>query len=228
VKTEDKAKYFSALRQADGGQIDVFVEYVAERVHASLQIMLAGARGESIDEPDEQDRQIRMLEKLLESKAGKITTVRSIASLTDVYDRSLSPLALRIHSAAMKFSTMYLELQTAINVDSSSSQSSDIEVNLQIGRNKIRDSTNDLTIYVAFSYLKYPGLDSFGYSWIVKFNPSIGGYSVNVPSQGISLSKSYDQQLTEEEMRSIVAGLAAGHIAAIEKASGVSLSNLST
>ena len=228
IKTEDKANYFSALRQADGGQIGVFVEYVAERVYASLQIMLAGARGESIDEPDEQDRQIRMLERLLESKAGKITTVRSIASLTDVYDRSLSPLALRIHSAATKFSAMYLELQTAINVDSTSSQSPDMEVNLQIGRNKIRDSTGDLTIYVAFSYLKYPGLDGFGHSWIVKFIPSIGGYSVSVPAQGIALSKSYDQHLTDEEIRSIVSGLASGHIAAIEKASGVSLANLST
>ena len=228
IKTEDKANYFSVLRQTDGGQIGVFVEYVAERVCASLQIMLAGARGESIDEPDEQDRQIRMLEKLLESKAGKITAVRSIATLTDVYDHSLSPLALRIHSAAMKFSRMYIELQTTINIDSSSIQSPDMEVNLQVGRSKIRDSTGDLTIYVAFSYLKYPGLDSFGHSWIVQFHPSIGGYSVKVLPQEISLSKSYDQQLTDEEVRSIVAGLTAGHIAALEKASGVSLANLST
>lgn len=228
IKTEDKSNYFSALRQADGGQIEVFMEYVAERVCASLRIMLAGARGESIDEPDEQDRQIRMLEKLLESKAGKITTVRSIASLTDVYDRSFSPLALRIHSSAMKFSAMYLELQTAIHIDSNSTQSPDMEVNLQAGRNKIRDSTGELTIYVAFSYLKYPGLDSFGHNWIVKFNPSIGGYAVDVPAEGIRLQKSYDEHLTDAEVRSIVDSLKAGHITAIEKVSGVSLANLST
>ena len=228
IKTDDKANYFSVLRQADGGQLELFIDYVAACVCASLQIMLAGARGENIDEPDEQDRQIRMLEKLLGSRAGEIATVRSIASLTDIYDHSLSPLALKIHSAAMKFSAMYVERQTAINIDSNSIQSPDMEANLQLGREKIRDSAGDLTIYVAFSFLKYPGLDTFGHNWLVQFQPSIGSYSVSVPAQGKTFSKLYGQYLTDEEVRSIVASLVASHIAAIEKASGVSIANLST
>ena len=227
IKTEDKANYFSALRQADGGQFDVFAEYVASCVCASLQVMLAGARGESIDEPDEQERQIRMLERLLESKAGKVTTIRSMASLTDVYDECFSPLALRIHAAAIKFSKLYVDLQEAVHVDSSSTASADWETSLQIARQKIRDTTNELTIYAQFSYLKFSGLDTFGYTWIVKFYPRIGGYTVSVPSVGTVLSKSYDERLTDEEMSEIAESLTKHHIAAIEKAAGVDLARLS-
>jgi Fic family protein len=52
IKTEDKAKYFAVLQQADAGLLEPFVNYIAENVNRSLSLMIAGARGESIDEDD--------------------------------------------------------------------------------------------------------------------------------------------------------------------------------
>ena len=52
IKTEDKASYLSALAQADAGILEPFVNYIAENLVHSLEIMLKGARGESIEDPE--------------------------------------------------------------------------------------------------------------------------------------------------------------------------------
>lgn len=52
IKTEDKSNYFAALQMADAGNIEVFVAYIAQNLVRSLEIMIAGAKGESIEEDD--------------------------------------------------------------------------------------------------------------------------------------------------------------------------------
>jgi hypothetical protein len=63
IKTEDKLNYFSALRQADSGIIEPFIDYIAANLVRSLKIMVSGARGESIEEPDDIDKEISMLDR---------------------------------------------------------------------------------------------------------------------------------------------------------------------
>lgn len=65
IKTEDKANYFAALRLADSGQINKFIEYIANNLNRSLEIMISGAKGEPIEEPDDLDKEIALLEKRL-------------------------------------------------------------------------------------------------------------------------------------------------------------------
>lgn len=50
IKTEDKANYFAALQLADAGNIEAFVNYIAKNLVCSLEIMIAGANGENIEE----------------------------------------------------------------------------------------------------------------------------------------------------------------------------------
>lgn len=52
IKTEDKANYFAALQMADAGNIEVFINYIAKNLIHSLKIMIAGAKGENIEEED--------------------------------------------------------------------------------------------------------------------------------------------------------------------------------
>lgn len=71
IKTEDKTNYFAALQQGDAGLIEQFVEYIAQNLVRSLEIMIAGAKGEDIEEPDDIDKEIALLEqklKLLKQK----------------------------------------------------------------------------------------------------------------------------------------------------------------
>ena len=65
IKTEDKANYFAVLQLADAGNIEAFVEYIAQNLIRSLEIMIAGANGESVEEEDDLDKEIALLEQRL-------------------------------------------------------------------------------------------------------------------------------------------------------------------
>lgn len=67
IKTEDKANYFAALQMADAGNIEIFVNYIAKNLVCSLEIMIAGAKGENIEEEDDLDKEIALLEQRLKS-----------------------------------------------------------------------------------------------------------------------------------------------------------------
>ncbi|MGB0525482.1 MAG: Fic family protein, partial [Flammeovirgaceae bacterium] len=60
IKTEDKENYYNALRQADGGNLTAFVTYIAQNLVHSLHIMIKGAKGESIEEPDDLDKELAL------------------------------------------------------------------------------------------------------------------------------------------------------------------------
>ena len=72
IKTEDKANYFAALQMADAGNIEVFINYIAQNLKRSLEIMIAGAKGEEIEE-DENDvaKKIKTLEEKLKIAKGE-------------------------------------------------------------------------------------------------------------------------------------------------------------
>jgi Fic family protein len=71
VKTEDKANYFAALQLADAGNIEAFVEYIAQNLVRSLEIMIVGANGENIEEDDDIDKEIALLEQRLSHLGNK-------------------------------------------------------------------------------------------------------------------------------------------------------------
>ena len=111
IKTEDKTNYFSALRQADGGQFEVFVEYIAGCVCASLEIMLAGARGEEIDDFDVKARQkILALERLLVTKGTHVTATKSPETVANTVEIALLPLQAATLHALQKFSALLISI----------------------------------------------------------------------------------------------------------------------
>lgn len=70
IKTEDKANYFAALQLADAGNIEAFIEYIAKNLVHSLEIMIAGANGEDIEE-DEVAKKIKELEQRIKDLKNK-------------------------------------------------------------------------------------------------------------------------------------------------------------
>jgi Fic family protein len=71
VKTEDKTNYFIALQLADAGNIEAFLEYIAQNLVHSLEIMIAGANGENIEENDEVSNKIKELEQKISNLKNK-------------------------------------------------------------------------------------------------------------------------------------------------------------
>jgi Fic family protein len=71
IKTEDKANYFAALQLADAGNIEAFIDYISQNLVRSLEIMTAGAKGESIEEEDYVSIKIKELEQKIKDLKNK-------------------------------------------------------------------------------------------------------------------------------------------------------------
>lgn len=63
VKTHDKENYYTALQQADAGNLDFFFDYISALVLHSLELMIKGANGENIDDDDDLDKKLALLKQ---------------------------------------------------------------------------------------------------------------------------------------------------------------------
>jgi len=232
IKTQEKKKYFSALRQADGGQFDVFVEYVTGCVCASLKVMLAGARGESIDEPDEQDRKIRMLARLLERKNGNLEVTRTPSALYAVFDRSFTPLAKKLDEKARAFESLYRKLERHVSVNNIYGPTDPVlDHELASAKSYIRADTPRFAFNVEFINLAYQGMETISHGWWVDVRTELASYTVDYLGQygdyklSGSITKTYDQHLTDEEISALTNALAEEQISAIQNRAGINLSN---
>jgi len=77
IKSADKKNYLFALNKADVGDVDAFVEYVANQLKWSLDLNLRAAKGEDIDEVDDVKKEVSILSKRLsvENKQIKHPTI---------------------------------------------------------------------------------------------------------------------------------------------------------
>ena len=106
IKTDDKQHYIAALRQADAGLLEPFMEYIADNLIHSLELMVKGAKGENIDEPDDLDKEIALLEQKLRGFAG-IEINRTNDIVLDIFDKSLVKLLSSFLEKAKKLEKLY-------------------------------------------------------------------------------------------------------------------------
>ncbi len=117
IKTEDKENYYAVLRLADADQLESFIEYIAENLVRSLEIMIRGAKGESIEDPDDLDKELALLEgKLITS--GKILQIdRSFESIAKVFELSIKHLLESVKIICEKFDRFYVSNRMLLNID---------------------------------------------------------------------------------------------------------------
>lgn len=78
IKTEDKENYYRALRQADGGDLNSFIEYIGKQLIHSLELMIRGAKGESIEDDDDIDKRLKLLlGQISEEKRNSVKVKRN-------------------------------------------------------------------------------------------------------------------------------------------------------
>jgi Fic family protein len=225
IQTHDKEDYFAALRQADGGQFEFFVDYIVENVAHSLSLMNAGARGENIEGVDEQDKKINMLSRLLDARANPIGTTRSKELLLKFFDESFTPLTLQIDAAAQKFGRFYRRVSTHPNVNGGGTLASSLEVELEIIRGRISEDNQTLMILASFENLMYLDLDSNSYNWqiVVDTLPTSYGFQWISTIPLVIPRNHYGIQLSQVQIQEIVKHHIEHHIQFIENTAGVKL-----
>ena len=116
IKTEDKSNYFAALQFADAGNIEAFITYIAQNLNRSLEIMIAGANGENIEEDDDLDKEIALLEQRIKKTDYK-EYLKKENRIKDLFDTTIKQLILRFNSRMSKFCKLYSETNFLISLD---------------------------------------------------------------------------------------------------------------
>lgn len=198
IKTEDKANYFAALRLADSGQIDKFIEYIASNLNRSLEIMIAGAKGESIEDPDDLDKEIALLEKRLKGVENLGKAVKFEDILLEICDNSLRRLSLEFTKQCNKFDKFY------------GGRSFDYTINSSIIAENI-DFIKEYTISYSFQNIRvnynfmHFNLDkNIHFEVFIQFQFLKNEYYVTDSKEEIRVIKKYNEQLTDAEIEKIV------------------------
>ncbi|WP_394758357.1 Fic family protein [Flavobacterium sp.] len=212
IKTEDKANYFAVLQLADAGNLEAFTEYIAQNLVRSLEIMITGANGESIEEDDDLDKEIALLEQKVKSLGEKIEITKSKDAIINIYDDSLKRLYEKFKESCQKFEKFYIENKCYVLFDDGLYKN-----DLLNQRNSINEKTKSLAFVSHHNIFKIENYGEFNYrfsSITITFNLD----KYNLRCNDIKFyEKSYLEQLTEEEINKIINTISKKHISFIEQ-----------
>lgn len=216
IKTEDKMNYFSVLRQADAGILEPFVEYIAKNLVHSLEIMIKGAKGESIEEPDDIDKEISLLEQKLKSISQPIDISKNKESILEVFDNSISPLTKIFIEKGEIFEKFYIKNKFHIWVNNGSNTQNK-EQALEKARENVKNDTNSIKPEFKYTAFNQKGFQESNYSSWIEFKFDYTKYQVFDSDNHLLFEKMYDEKLNEDEIIMIVNTEIKRHKIQIEK-----------
>lgn len=205
IKQQDRNAYYAALRQADAGELQPFVEFIGENLVRSLEIYLRGARGESIEEESDLDKEIALLKMSVKAQEEKMQKSRD--TIYEVAEQSLIPLVEATIKHGSKIQDLFFETTKTIRVYFTGKTNFPIAIkgnNLKDARIelfKFLDSLEDANLIssISFEYYwkRFKRSDSLFYVYkSLSFEFSELKYSVKIDSK-IKFSKFYNTQISE-------------------------------
>lgn len=198
IKTEDKANYFAALRLADAGNIEAFIEYIAQNLVHSLQIMIAGANGESIEEEDDLDKEIALLEQRLSVFGEKVIKTKTSENIKDIYLNTIKVITFEIKKKLEKFEKYYYHHDVLISIGNQPMSLSEIDSYLE------QNLVSEIAIYGRYDKMKIKGYEEQGFYFQLKFQFEKLFYSVHeINSVSGFFQKNYEN-LNKVEIDKIV------------------------
>ncbi len=190
-----KPNYFYTLRQADSGDIEPFIDYIAENVSHSLEIMIKGAKGEEIDDLiDYAKKNAALLRQQLKASPNKVKAEVK-EKIMDIYDNSIARFYDKMNAAYKNYDEFY-EIKRVFLC----SQGYGIFNNIEEGRKIISKNTNEITIFYQYSEPKELNLENFYGTFTFIFNQE--GYILNSPDTIIT--KKYSERLEEQEIDTVI------------------------
>jgi Fic family protein len=217
IKTEDKENYYSVLRQADADILEPFIEYIASNLVRSLEIMIKGAKGESIDDENDIDKELFLLEQKLNSIGKRIERFKSKDAIIWVFENSIAPLVNTLIQASERFQKFYRGDFLFIEFDKEARYVHDFtNQKIELITN-ISDKTDKITVTNKFLIFNRENVNEFNYDSTVVFLFEQKKYSISTEDQRIVLSKYYDEILTESELKQIIDYISKRHIITIQK-----------
>ncbi|MBX9808345.1 MAG: Fic family protein [Flavobacteriaceae bacterium] len=214
IKTEDKTNYFAALQMADAGNIEAFVNYIAQNLVRSLEIMIAGAKGESIEEEDDLDKEIALLEQKLSGFGEVEKPKKTKVNILDIINGTVIKTVKSLEKASDKLTSFYFsniltyevknksDLNYSLNKKVKFKDTIDVN-NLDDLIKLISEETMYFNIFYKNKKFKKDDFDYVDFTYQINFLFFENSYSVK-PYNHFTLSKDYGTQLTDSEIDKIV------------------------
>jgi Fic family protein len=203
IKTEDKANYFAALQLADAGNIEAFIDYISQNLVRSLEIMIAGAKGESIEDEDDLDKEIALLEIKLKG-FEKNNVKKSNQAIKDLLHESIYTLILKFIDNMSKFDKLYKENDFSIQIGNeiTFSDKKDFYENFDVKSIK-NFLFEEIYMDYSFNALKQIGFEDVYFSSLIEIKFDIKSYWILI-NNDFKLEKQYGIQLIDSEVNDIV------------------------
>jgi Fic family protein len=228
IETQDKENYFAALRQADGGQFEVFVDYVAKCVRASLEVMLAGARGEDLDKFDIRIRQkILAMERLLTANGKHVFATRSPETVSFAVENVLIPLRSKLIETLAKFSNLVITAKvefwqrTAIGFVGTNH----FEYAPLASREEIQSATESgkLVLKVVLLGVRSVGFSAYQKSWDIEVELRDDHLQLRCTDLDFVLDVRYKSELSSEQMRTVDQALTNGSMTWLQDVTSIDI-----
>jgi Fic family protein len=217
IKSADKKNYLSALNKADVGDLNSFVEYIAQQAIWSMELSIKAAMGESIEERDDLDKEIEVWKK--EVLAGlKKPVQRNNTLFTERYHDSIRPILIELNTKMSVFSSLFEKFSFNSVIDSdhggdlswldnriSNSQSKvvrdiDSDVHEHLSENVSLIST--IQVWFMLEKNKHNGQNQFNVNFILYI--TFIEFSFSIDFDNHSFEFSYDKIISEFKKNEIV------------------------
>ena len=216
IKTEDKKNYFSVLQQADTGNLEPFFEYIARNLNDSLDIMVKGAKGESIEEDDDIDKEISILERKLNNLSNPINQSRSLQSKQNAYDILLIPLLTKFVEKCSLLDKFYVKNKLSLKIGTSVTYYSKEEI-IDISKRRLTNSVNELHFNYHYEGFNQKGFVESHFSSRISIAFSLTRITIKSPSVNGIAEKLYGEEFTEDEILELVGAEIKRHRLHIER-----------
>ena len=200
IKSADKKNYLSALRNADIGNVRVFVEYIARQLEWSLQLSIKAAKGENIEESDDLEKEISLLDKAIKITSRK--NIKNNESVLLIWNSSLSMLLNRYLEKFSSFEKLFNIKRIVVSYDivnNGGSHSSVQELNEWFQSYREIAKISSINVFYFFE-----GMKSLYYNTnsLITFCFDINFYTVSI--DGILIKKQYNEVMDSEEIEDLI------------------------
>jgi len=220
IKTEDKENYYAVLRLADADQLEPFIEYIATNLVRSLEIMIRGAKGEEIEEPEDLDKEIILLEKEIRGVGKRIRKRRSRDVVNSVFENSISRFANKFFQQYRIFDDFYIENHAYIHINSSpviGEYSNATHYAKEALERLTDDSVSEIKVFYQNTGFSQYGLGDFQYETGFIFRFELARFQIISHNLGILFTKLYDETLSDEEIAKMIGNEKRKHSKIIKK-----------
>ncbi len=214
IKTQQREEYFSVLRQADAGLIEPFINFITTSLIQSLELMIKASKGDSIEEDDDIEKEIILLDIKLNNIGKEISITKSIESVKQAADNSISLLLKYFVERCSLFDKYYLE-RSLTTIIRSLGYSTSFDEPLEVFYNNLEAGLDGVNFIYEHLELKNTALAGMGFK--AQLFVSFEKYSYDVIyKENVILTKLYNEILSEDEIALIVKPILIEHKNQIE------------